>query len=166
MQYLNEICTDKKIKIIDISDKVSNIKHICKWGDIITARNNKNKAYLIRGKEDVKKFLNNPGCPCNHPIYKKVLSLASKELAKYYPSKEEVDISEIDERFSLCSWCFTQDTSKFPLVLFTKDSPEAPASGSIGSLSPRLHPNLFLSHPDKAKYESAINHDPPNIHQN
>lgn len=39
---------------------------------------------------DVQKFLNNPGCACNHPIYRKVLSVAKAQLAAYYPDKEAV----------------------------------------------------------------------------
>ena len=45
-------------------------------------------------KEDIKKFLDNPGCSCNHPIYRKVLKDASKQLALYYPSKEIVEEEE------------------------------------------------------------------------
>lgn len=41
--------------------------------------------------EDVQKFLKNPGCACNHPIYLNVLRKATKQIATYYPAKEEPD---------------------------------------------------------------------------
>lgn len=39
-------------------------------------------------KPDVDKFLSNPGCACNHPIYLKVIKEASQQLKAYYPTKE------------------------------------------------------------------------------
>lgn len=42
-------------------------------------------------KDDVTKFLKNPGCSCNHPIYLNVMKKASKQIAAYFPSKEEID---------------------------------------------------------------------------
>ena len=45
---------------------------------------------------DVGKFLHNPGCACNHPIYLKVIDKASKQLAEYFPTKE-IKVSEQEE---------------------------------------------------------------------
>jgi hypothetical protein len=42
-------------------------------------------------KPDVDKFLSNPGCACNHPIYQKVMQEATEQLAAYYPTKEPAD---------------------------------------------------------------------------
>jgi len=36
---------------------------------------------------DVQKFLNNPGCSCNHPIYIKVHKEAKQQLLDFYPDK-------------------------------------------------------------------------------
>lgn len=47
---------------------------------------------------DVQKFLGNPGCGCNHPIYKKVMKLAGKQLTEYYPTRETVDPDTIDDK--------------------------------------------------------------------
>ena len=41
--------------------------------------------------EDIRKYEQNPGCPCNLGIYRNVLSLASKELLQYYPGREVVN---------------------------------------------------------------------------
>lgn len=49
-------------------------------------------------KEDVQKYEQNPSCPCNLPIYKRVLQHARKELQEYYPGKE---IQEYDEKAEL-----------------------------------------------------------------
>lgn len=38
--------------------------------------------------EDVQKFLKNPGCSCNHPIYLKVMRQAASQITSYYPVKE------------------------------------------------------------------------------
>lgn len=57
--------------------------------------------------EDIKKFLKNPGCSCNHPIYKKVLKNASSQIAQYYPTKLRIDPAEIEkeiERVSQNEW--------------------------------------------------------------
>ena len=57
--------------------------------------------------EDVQKFLKNPGCSCNHPVYKKVLRNAATQLAQYYPGKMRVEPEEIEkeiERVSQNEW--------------------------------------------------------------
>jgi hypothetical protein len=47
--------------------------------------------------DDVSKFLKNPGCSCNHPIYLNVMRKAGKQIAEYFPSKEEVDVIEMEK---------------------------------------------------------------------
>jgi hypothetical protein len=44
--------------------------------------------------EDVAKFLSNPGCPCNTPIYKRVLQEAIPQLKAYFPKDEVLTVSE------------------------------------------------------------------------
>ena len=46
--------------------------------------------------EDLKKFLNNPGCGCNISFYKKLIKEAKAELQRYYPEKEIRMLSEIN----------------------------------------------------------------------
>jgi hypothetical protein len=46
---------------------------------------------------DVDKFLSNPSCLCNHPIYKKVMQEAKAQLMAYYPTKEITPPEEIPE---------------------------------------------------------------------
>lgn len=45
--------------------------------------------------DDVSKFLKNPGCACNHPIYLKVMRKAGKQVAQYFPAKEALNEEEI-----------------------------------------------------------------------
>lgn len=45
-------------------------------------------------KEDITKFLNNPGCACNMPIYKKVMTEAQQQIQQYYPGRP---VSQLDE---------------------------------------------------------------------
>lgn len=47
--------------------------------------------------EDVQKFLKNPGCACNHPIYMSVMRKASKEIANYFPTKETPPVEEMEK---------------------------------------------------------------------
>lgn len=53
--------------------------------------------------EDVQKFLKNPGCACNHPIYLKVFKKASQQVAEYFPSKEQVDVVDIEKEVNALS---------------------------------------------------------------
>jgi hypothetical protein len=49
-------------------------------------------------QEDVNKFLKNPGCACNHPIYLNVMKKASKQVTDYFPNKENVVIQEFENQ--------------------------------------------------------------------
>ena len=56
---------------------------------------------------DVQQFLKNPGCACNHPIYIKVMQKASKEVASYFPTREEPNPDEFEkqvEKLSKNEW--------------------------------------------------------------
>lgn len=52
-------------------------------------------------EKEVSKFLNNPNCACNHPLYKKIASEFPDLLKEYYPNKEvdslEKEIQEISK---------------------------------------------------------------------
>jgi len=50
--------------------------------------------------EDVQKFLSNPGCGCNHPIYINVMKHASKQITEYFPNKQAEDPKVLKERIS------------------------------------------------------------------
>lgn len=47
--------------------------------------------------EDIQKFLKNPGCACNHPIYLKVMRRAAKQVVAYFPSREEPNVEEMEK---------------------------------------------------------------------
>jgi hypothetical protein len=58
-------------------------------------------------QDDVTKFLKNPGCACNHPIYINVMRKAGKQVAAYFPSKEEATVEEFEkdvERLAKNEW--------------------------------------------------------------
>jgi hypothetical protein len=44
--------------------------------------------------KDVEEFLNNPGCACHLPLYKKVIKECKDQLEKYYPDKNVPDQEE------------------------------------------------------------------------
>ena len=42
--------------------------------------------------EDIQKYLSNPGCGCNIPIYKNILKNGAEQLKAYFPGREVSDI--------------------------------------------------------------------------
>lgn len=53
--------------------------------------------------EDVQKFLKNPGCACNHPIYMNVMRKASKQVSEYFPTKDEPNAEEMEKEIDKLS---------------------------------------------------------------
>lgn len=51
-------------------------------------------------QDDIKSFMKNPGCSCNHPFYKKIILEAPEFLAKYYPNKLKINPEEIEKEIS------------------------------------------------------------------
>lgn len=45
-------------------------------------------------KEDLFKYDQNPTCPCNLPIYHRILKIAAKQLMNQYPDREVVNPDE------------------------------------------------------------------------
>jgi hypothetical protein len=56
--------------------------------------------------DDVQKFLKNPGCACNHPIYLRVMRKAGKQVSDYFPAKESNpdDMERELEKLSKNEW--------------------------------------------------------------
>lgn len=50
-------------------------------------------------QEDVQKFLKNPGCACNHPIYMRVMQRARPQLVEYFPTRETPTEEEAQKEF-------------------------------------------------------------------
>ena len=44
---------------------------------------------------EVNQFLNNPGCACNVPLYRKILKDCGDQLEKYYPNSELEKVEDI-----------------------------------------------------------------------
>ena len=55
-------------------------------------------------KDDMQKYLNNPGCACNVPIYQKIMREAKKELQAYYPNRNVADIDEEAKKLAQNHW--------------------------------------------------------------
>jgi hypothetical protein len=53
---------------------------------------------------DVQKFLNNPNCTCNFPIYEKIMREAKKALEEYFPDKNYKSLDEKIEKLSRNNW--------------------------------------------------------------
>ena len=50
--------------------------------------------------DEVQKFLKNPGCACNMPLYRKILSECSDQIKQYFPNREITDIKEEVKKLS------------------------------------------------------------------
>lgn len=55
-------------------------------------------------REEVAGFLQNPGCPCNLPLYRKILKDCRSNLKEYYPNKEIADEDEEIRNLSQNHW--------------------------------------------------------------
>lgn len=53
---------------------------------------------------DIKKFLDNPGCACNVPIYHRVMKFGGEALKKYYPDKTLVTPEEEAVKLAKNNW--------------------------------------------------------------
>jgi hypothetical protein len=71
----------------------------------------------IEIRPDVAKFLQNPGCPCNKPTFKKVLKIAAKELLEYYGDEAEINLEEVAE---------SENVAEMPKGLFAKENNHPP----------------------------------------
>lgn len=65
---------------------------------------------------DIQKYLNNPGCACNVPIYKKVMSEAKEQLQKYFPNRSVANLDEEAKKLAENNWsvinCKAEDLEK------------------------------------------------------
>jgi hypothetical protein len=55
-------------------------------------------------KEDMLKYLQNPGCGCNMPIYRRVLKDATTQLKAYYPNREILVEAEVVQKMAQNNW--------------------------------------------------------------
>jgi hypothetical protein len=53
---------------------------------------------------DVQKFLNNPGCACNIPIYRKVMKFGGEQLKVFFSDKILVTPEEEAEKLAKNNW--------------------------------------------------------------
>lgn len=51
-------------------------------------------------QEVIQKYLQNPGCSCNTPIYKKIMLEAKEQLQQYYPSRSVANLEEESKKIS------------------------------------------------------------------
>lgn len=55
-------------------------------------------------RDDVVKYLQNPGCSCNVPFYRKVLKDCKKELQEYFPGKDILDEEKEIQMLAQNNW--------------------------------------------------------------
>lgn len=54
--------------------------------------------------EDVQKYISNPGCACNTPLYRKVLKECQDQLKAYFPSRTVSNIEEEIRKLAENNW--------------------------------------------------------------
>lgn len=66
--------------------------------------------------QDIQKYLNNPGCACNVPFYRRVLKEAKDQLRSYFPNHEIIDEEKDIARLAENNWsvinCHVEDLEK------------------------------------------------------
>ncbi len=55
-------------------------------------------------EKEVDEFLNNPGCACHVPLYKKIAKDCKDQLKKYYPNLEVPDQEEEIKKLAENNW--------------------------------------------------------------
>ena len=55
-------------------------------------------------EKDLDEFLNNPGCACHVPLYRKILKECKDQLQKYFPNMEITDQEEELRKLSENTW--------------------------------------------------------------
>ena len=62
---------------------------------------------------DLQKYLNNPGCACNVPIYKQILQECKKQLEEYFPGRIITNLEEEIKQLAQNNWqvinCYVND---------------------------------------------------------
>lgn len=55
-------------------------------------------------QEDMQKYLNNPGCACNVPIYKRIMTEARSQLQAYFPNRNIANLDEEAKKLAQNTW--------------------------------------------------------------
>ena len=55
-------------------------------------------------QQDIQKYLNNPGCACNVPIYKRIMTEARQQLQAYYPNRNIANLDEEAKKLAENNW--------------------------------------------------------------
>ena len=53
---------------------------------------------------EVQKFINNPSCSCNVPLYKKIIKEAKDQVLEYFPGKTVMSQEEEAEQLATNNW--------------------------------------------------------------
>lgn len=54
--------------------------------------------------KEVKEFIKNPGCPCNVPLYRKIIRNCQKQLSSYFPGIEIANIDKEIQKLAENTW--------------------------------------------------------------
>lgn len=90
----------------DQNNQISKVKNFVSLMDIKTAMKDESfRAKLPQSlAPEIEKFINNPSCSCNVPLYKKIIKEAKEQVLNYFPGKEIMSQEEEVERLSKNNW--------------------------------------------------------------
>lgn len=90
----------------DQNNQTSKVKNFVSLMDIKTAMKDESfRAKLPQSlAPEIEKFINNPSCSCNVPLYKKIIKEAKEQVLNYFPGKEIMSQEEEVERLSKNNW--------------------------------------------------------------
>jgi replicative DNA helicase len=70
----------------------------------------------ITVQDDVQKYLKNPACACNTPIYARILRECQDQILQYYPGREIITLEQEVEQLAKNHWkvvnCHIDDLEK------------------------------------------------------
>jgi hypothetical protein len=55
-------------------------------------------------ESEVEEFLNNPGCPCHMPLYRKIIKSCKEHLSMYFPGRIISDLAEEESKLAENRW--------------------------------------------------------------
>lgn len=55
-------------------------------------------------QEDLQKYMKNPGCACNTPFYKKIMTQATEQVQAYFPNRSIANLQEEAKKLAENHW--------------------------------------------------------------
>lgn len=77
---MSDVLTRKQVTLMDVKQALRDSRF--------------RESLPVTFSDDLRKYQQNPGCACNVPFYKKIMTEARESLQAYYPNKSIVSLEE------------------------------------------------------------------------